>query len=221
MRAGSEGQRVLTAGGNAPAAVNALVISYVADVHPAIAHAGATGVAAVLVDLHADQRQLVEHAVDGAEGAYKAAERAIAENTGQADDQHDHEFAHEQDLQHGEVARVARIRQKADGSFEGARRAYVFAEARHCQVVADPVPHWDRDDKNCQDHIFEVRERSGDPALLDLGRRDLVEELLDQSQRTEPAADGPSQGESEDHDDAQNIPAGAVAGISERVLDGA
>ena len=220
VHAALEGQGILTAGGHASRAVDTLVVAHVPDIHLTVADAGAAGIAAVLIDLHADQRQLVKHAVDGAQRADKTAKRAVAENTREADDQHDDKFAREQDLQHGKIACVARIRQKADGSFKSARRADIFAEARHCQVMTDPVPHGDRDSKNSQDHIFEIRKRPRDAALFNLGRRDLMEELLDESQRTEPAADCPSEGEPEDHDDAQHIPAGAVTGVGERVLDG-
>ena len=86
--------------------------------------------------------------------------------------------------------------------------------------MTDPVPHGDRDGKHRQDHIFEIGKCPCDAALFNLGGRDLMEELLDQSQRTEPAADGPSEGEPEDHNDAQHIPAGAVTGVGERILDG-
>ena len=94
------------------------MVAHVPDVHLTVADAGAAGIAAVLIDLHADQRQLVKHAVDGAQRADKTAKRAVAENTREADDQHDDKFAREQDLQHGKIACVARIRQKADGSFK-------------------------------------------------------------------------------------------------------
>ena len=74
-------QSVLTAGGHASRAVDTLVVAHVADIHLTIADAGAAGIAAVLIDLNADQRQLVEHAVNGAQRADKTAERAVAENT--------------------------------------------------------------------------------------------------------------------------------------------
>ena len=81
VRAALQGQSVLTAGGHASRAVDTLVVAHVADIHLTIADAGAAGIAAVLIDLNADQRQLVEHAVNGAQRADKTAERAVAENT--------------------------------------------------------------------------------------------------------------------------------------------
>ena len=64
-----------------------------------------------------------------------------------------------------------------------------------------------------EDHIFEIAESAGHAALGDLGSRDLVQELLDQAQRAQPSADRSAKGQPEDHDNAQNIPAGTVSGI--------
>ena len=195
------------------------MVARVADVHFTAAHAGAASDAAALVDFDADQGQTVEHAVDRAERADKAAEGPVAEDAGSRDDEHDHEFAREQDTEHSEVAAVLRIGEKGDGAFKGARRAYVFAEPGDRHVMPDPVPHGDRDNEYCKDHVLEIGERAGDAALRDLRCRDLVQQLLDQPEGAQPAADRPAQRQAEDHDDAQHIPAGAVAGAGERVLD--
>ena len=46
--------------------------------------------------------------------------------------------------------------------------------------------------------------------LPDLRGRDLVQQLLNESERTEPAAYRPSEHESPQHDDAENIESGPV-----------
>ena len=76
--------------------------------------------------------------------------------------------------------------------------------------------HEDRDDD-----ILQISERPRHAVLPDLGRRDPVQELLHKSHGAEPAADRPAERQSEDHDDPQHIPAGAVAGVGERILNGA
>ena len=219
MGSAFEGQGVLIAGAHALSAVDALVVADMADIHLAAAHAGAAAVAAVLIYFDADEGQLVEEAVDRAEGTDEAAEGPVAEDAGSSDDDHDHEFAREEDPEHREVARVFGVGEEADGALKSARRTDVFAKARHCQVVTDPVPHGDRDDENRKNHIFEIGERARHAALFDLGSRDLVQEFLDQAQGAQPSADRSAEGQPEDHDNAQHIPSGAVSGIGERVLD--
>ena len=71
-----------------------------ADIHLAAAHAGAAAVASVLIYFNAYEGQLVEKAVDRAKGTDEAAEGPGAENAGSPDDDHDHEFAREEDLEH-------------------------------------------------------------------------------------------------------------------------
>ena len=164
-----------------------------ADIHLAAAHAGAAAVAAVFIYFDADEGQLVEEAVDRAEGTDEAAEGPVAEDAGSSDDDHDHEFAREEDLQHCKIARVLGIGEEADGALKSACRTDVFAKARHCQVVTDPVPHGNRDDEYREDHIFEIGESARHAALFDLGSRDLVQELLDQAQGAQPSADRSSE----------------------------
>ena len=219
MGSAFEGQGVLIAGAHALSAVDALVVADMAYVHLAVAHAGSAAVAAVFIYFDADEGQLVEEAVDRAEGTDEAAEGPVAEDAGSSDDDHDHEFASEEDLQHRKIARVLGVGEEADGALKSACRTDVFAKARHCQVVTDPVPHGNRDDEYREDHIFEIGESARHAALFDLGSRDLVQELLDKAQGAQPSADRSAEGQPEDHDNAQHIPSGAVSGIGERVLD--
>ena len=50
------------------------MISDVADIHLAVHDTGSAVGAAVRIDLHTDDRKLVEHAVDRAQRAYESAE---------------------------------------------------------------------------------------------------------------------------------------------------
>ncbi len=219
MGPGPERERSLIADVHAPRAVNALVVAHAADVHIACGHTGSAAVAALLVHLDADQSQLVKKAVDRAERTDKAAERAETEDAAEPDEQQDHKFAREEDVQHREVTGIFRVGQKPHCAFKSSRGTYVFAKARDRKVLFDAVPHRNSHDENCKDHVFEISERMRKAALSDLGRGDLVEQFLHKAQRAQPAADRPAQGQAEDHDDAQDVPSHAVSGIGQRILN--
>ena len=98
-----DGDGLLRADRHALAAVDALVVAHVPHVHAAAAHAASAVVAAAVVDLHADNVEAVEEAVDRPQRADKAAERAVAEDAQQPDPQHDDELACKEDAQHREL----------------------------------------------------------------------------------------------------------------------
>ena len=58
-------------------------------------------------------------------------------------------------------------------------------------------------------------------ALPDLRRRDLVQQLLDQAQRADPAADRPSQNHAEQCQDAHHVPGRGMPGGVQCILQGA
>ena len=192
-----------------------------AHVHAAAAHAGAAVVAVVLVYPHAHQAEAVEQPVDCAQGAEEAAEAAIAEHTGQADNEHDGELAGEEDAQHAEKARVVGVCQQADGTLKGAGRTDVLAEARNGNIVLEPIPQRNRHNEHGQRDVFQPGQRPRQAVLFQLIGGDLVQQLLDQPQRAEPPADGAAQDNAEKQDDAQHVPARPVARGGQRVLDGA
>ena len=104
-----EADRLLITHIHAFGAVDALVVTHMPHVHAAVAYAGAAVIAAGGVHLHAHNRHLAEEAVDCSQRTYKAAEAAVAEHTGQADDEHDDKLAREQDVQHSEIAGIGGI----------------------------------------------------------------------------------------------------------------
>ena len=192
-----------------------------AHIHAAVPHAGATVVAAIRVHFHADDVEAVEQAVDRPQRADEAAEAAVAEHAGQADHQHDDELAGEQYAQHAVIGGIRRIGQVAHRALEGARRTDVLAEARQGDLVAQAIPQGDGDHEHRKYNIFQPGQRPGDAALSELRRGDLMEQLLDQPQRAQPAADRPPQDHAEEHDDAQHVPARPMPGGGQRVLNGA
>ena len=218
---GLDRNRALVAGCHALAAVDALVVAHVANVHATAAHAGAAVVAAILVHLHANDVELIEQAVDRAQRADEPAEGAVAEYTRKADYQHDDELAGEQYAKHTEIGAVRWIGQQPHRALEGACRADVFAEARQRYAVAQGIPQRYGHREHRQQQVFQPGQHPRYIALLDLRRGDLVEQLLDQPQRAQPATDGAAQDHAVQHDDAQHIPTRAMVRGGQRVLDGA
>ena len=204
---------------HALAAVDALMIAHMPHVHAAAAHAASAVVAAAFVDLHTDDVEAVEEAVDRTQRADKAAEGPVAEDAQQPDPEHDDELARKQDPQHGKLRGVCRVRQQAHGPLKGARRADILAEARQRHVVLEPVPQRQGHHKDRQQDVLEPAEHPRDAGFFDFRRRDLVQQLLNQAQRAEPAADRTPEDDAEQRDDPQHVPPGLVAGGRQRVLD--
>ena len=202
-------------------AVNALMVAHMPHIHATVAHTRAAAVAPAFVHADSDQTEAVEEAVDRPQRTDKAAEAAIAEDTGQSDNQHDDKLACKEDVQHAEQIGVARIGEQPDGAFKGTRRADIFAEAGQRHIMLQSVPQRDRYDEHRQQNVLQPGQRPGNPALLELECGNLVEQLLNQSQRTEPAADRSSEDHAEEQKDAHHIPSGPVSGGCECVLNGA
>ena len=213
--------RLLVANVHTLGAVDALMIAHMAHVHPTGADAGAAAVAARGVHLHADQRELAEKAIDRAQRAEKAAEAAIAEHAGETDDQHDDKLACEQNAQHGEVARVTRVGEQHDRALEDSGGADVFAEARQRYAVGYAVPGRDPDGKDREEDVLEPGQRAGHTAFLDLRGRQLVQQLLNEPEGAEPAADRAPEDQAVEHQDTEDVPADLLVGGADGVLQGA
>ena len=71
---------------------------------------------------------------------------------------------------------------KRDTCFKSSGGTYVFAKTR------SKSDYGDRDHEDSQNDIFQVRENGCESVLPDLGKRDLIEQFLDQSERTQEAA---------------------------------
>ena len=145
--------------------------------------------ALAFIYLHAEDRKLVEQTIQCAKGAEETAEQTENKDGTDHDGDHQDELPGEQVLQHGEEnALVGFVGQKQQTAFNGASGADVLTEGGHggrAQGVSDGNDAYE-EHQNC---ILEERKDAGNGAFLDFGRLDLVEQLLDQTKGTQPAAD--------------------------------
>ena len=202
---------------HARCAVDALMVAHMPNIHLAVRHAAPAVRAFALFDLHAENRHTREQTVNRPQRAEEAAERTVEEHARQQNRHHDDEFARKEDVEDGELARIDRVRQQAHCALERPRRADVLAEARH-GILLQAVRQRDDDHEHRQQDVFEIRQRMGEAAFLHLRRRNLVEQFLNQPQRTEPAADGAPQNQPVEHQNAQNVVRRALIRGRQRVL---
>ena len=85
--------------------------------------------------------------------------------------------------------------------------------------MLQPVPQGDGNYKNRQKNIFQPAEHPGKTGFFDLRRRDLVQQLLNQANGTEPATDRTAKNDTEKSQNPQYIPSGLMTGCSQCVLD--
>ncbi len=168
--------------------VYALVIADAFDVHLAMACAKAAARALVRVDLYADQIDPREHAVDRAQRAQETAEAAEHEDRRADEERQYDEFARKEYVEHRELLGVGGVGHQPDRALKCAGRADELAKARHGQMLQRVIER-NGDDEHDQYHVLHIGERVRDAVLLHLGRRDLVEQLLHEAHRTDPAAD--------------------------------
>ena len=188
-------------------------------VHVAAAHTAAAAVAAALVHAHPHQTDAVEQSIDRAQRAKEAAEAAITEYAGQTDDEHNNKLARKETAQHAVKARVVGIGKQPHRAFERTGGTDIFAKARHRNIVPQPNPQWDRRRKENEDPVFQPGQRPCPAAFPDFIGGDLVQQLLEQPQRAEPAADAAAQGHTEEQEDTHHIPGCAMTAGGQRVLD--
>ena len=201
------------------AAVDALMVTDASYIHLTVPYTGSAAVAAVLVHLNAYDVEPVEQTVYSAERADKAAESAEAEYARNAYYQHYHEFAREENVQHTEVVRVVRICEEHHRTLGGTRRTDVFAEARYRGPVHYAVPQRDAENEHRRDYIFEIRKRTGHPALGYFRGRYLMQELLYKTERAEKAADRSSENDAVKQQYSEHIESRSLSRISKSVLE--
>ena len=194
------------------------MIAHMSYIHLTLFHAHAAARASVRVHPDARKGKAVEQAIDRTQRAEKPAEGAVAEYAGQADDQHDDPFAGKDQAQLIERSAVGRMLQDAHRAFQGACGADILAESRKDHALGDAHPERYSDDSHSKDHIFEPGQRAGIAAPADLRRGDSVEQLLNQTQRADPAADGAPEHHPEQGQDAQHIPGRCMPGGIQRIL---
>ena len=170
------------------AAGDALLVAYVLDIHLAMGNAQIAVSALIFIHLHTEEGNLVEQAVQTAQGADETAEYAENEHTAHHDADHQHEFPGEQGAQHGEEAVVDLIAQQQQTAFDGAGGADVLTESGG-GCLAEGISNGDDQYKEHQDDVLHKGENPGDRALLQLGGLNLIQQVLDQTKGTQPAAD--------------------------------
>ena len=196
------------------------MVTHVLHVHLTVAHTGAAAVAAIRVRFHPDDTEAVEQPIDRPEGAEETAEAAVAEHADQADGQHNHPLAGEDQTQHLIHGRVGGIHQVAACALQGTGRADILAEGRQRQVFGQAEVQGNGDHEHRQDPVFQPGQCPGNLAFTDFRHRNLMEQFLDQAHGAQPAADRAAQHHAEEHDHPQHIPACPVSRSGQRVLDG-
>ena len=84
--------------------------------------------------------------------------------------------------------------------------------------MSDAIPQGNCNDKNRKDHIFKPAENAGNPGSGNLRNRDLMQQFLNQSKRTEPPTDSPAQNHTIEKQNPDNIPACTMTGRCHGIL---
>ena len=84
--------------------------------------------------------------------------------------------------------------------------------------MSDAVPQRYCDHKNRKDQVFEPAEDAGDPGSGNLRDRDLMQQLLEKPEGTEPSADSPAQNHTIEKQNPDNIPACTMTGRCHGIL---
>ena len=103
---------------------------------------------------------------------------------------------------------------------ESPRRADVLAEGRHREPRNEPHENRNGNDEHDKENVFEIGKGPCHPAFSDFPGRKLVQKLLDEPERADPAADRPPQDEAKQHQRADNIEKRPPRHGRERILKG-
>ena len=148
-----EGDGLGGAHADALAAGDALLVAHVVDVQLTVADAQAAAGALGMIHLDAEEGELIEQAVQAAQGADKPAEAPEREDAAHQNADHQQEFPGEQGAQHGEVAGVDLVGQQADAAFQGARGTDVFAEGGQ-GGIPEGIHNGDHEDEEHQNGVL-------------------------------------------------------------------
>ena len=119
----------------AAAALYALMIADVLDVHLTMAHTAAAVGAFARVHLNAQQRYAREKPVYRAQRTHEAAERPVHERARCEYRDHYHELARKKYAQHRELIRVGRVREQSYRALKRTGGTDVFAERGHWEFL--------------------------------------------------------------------------------------
>ena len=167
---------------------DAFLIAYVLDIYLTLGNTEVTMGAFFFVHLHAEEGDLVKQAVQTAQGTNKTAENAIDKYGGHHDADHQQEFPGEQGAQHREEAIVEFVGKQEQATFDGAGGADVFTECRG-RNIAQSICNGNYQHEEHKDRVFQEGKDPGNGAFLHFGRFDLIQQVLDQTEGTQPAAD--------------------------------
>ena len=196
------------------------MISYMSYIHRACHHAPAAAAAAFRTDPDSGQGKAIEKTVDRAQRAEKPAEAAVAEDTGQANGQHNNPFLRKYGFQLEKGGTVCGVLQQPNGAFQGTGRADILAEGWQRNAFSHTEEQRYGNDKYGQYSVLQVRQCPRYAAFADLERRNSVQQLLDQAQRTDPAADGSAENYAEQGQDPHDVPGRCMPRCTQGVLQG-
>ena len=176
--------------------------------------------ACILIDAETVQRDRVEQPIDCAERAQVAAERPVDDNAQHHQNNQDRRLPGEQPAKRRAQRRVCGDQRNACEQRAG--RADILAEPG--LALADNIQHGQRqdDDETEQDHIFQVFQPAlaGQAAQL-FDKGDLVQQILHQPERAQPAANQAAEQRPEQQQEADDIKAELVLAAGDDGLQGA
>ena len=156
------------------AALDALGVADVLDIHLTLTDAQTAVGTALSVDLYANDRELVEKTVKRAKRAEEAAEESEDEHARHNDGDHQKELPGEERAEHTKIAAVDLVGEQSHRALERSRGADVLTEAGQGEI---PERVGDREYKyeEHKDHVLEIGKHASEFILLELWCRDLVQ----------------------------------------------
>jgi len=157
------------------------------DIHRAILPAFVAQCAFILERDHLEETDLVEKGKDRAQRTCGPAKRPLAHNHPDDEQDQERDFPGKQESEL--PPNIWTYSSQRKSRFQGAGRADPFTEP--CLAEAELIhdKKWKKDDKHHKDNVFHICQEFGDVEFL---RFDLVQQLLEESERAEPAARHPA-----------------------------
>ena len=169
------------------AALDTFLIPDLSDIGFAVIYAESAVDALVVFDLYTEYRNSVKESVQSAERTYKTAEQTEDEDTSRNDRNHKQELPCEQRAEHTEVAFVDLVRKKSDSALKRSGGTYVLTERRQGSIAECVHYRYDKNEEYEYD-VLKIRKDSRHLVLFQLGRFDLIHQILNKTEGTEPSA---------------------------------
>ena len=161
------------AGADTCSALNTFCIANLLYIHFAFSNAQSAIGAVFMVYSYANEGDLVKEAVKCSKGAKEAAEETEDEYACYKDGYHQKEFPSKEGTEHAQIAFVYTVREQSHCSFKCSGGANVFTKARQ-REVSECVGKGEKNYKEDQNYILEIREYSCNLVLFDLRSGDLM-----------------------------------------------